>query len=380
MSQALLDEHRHYLSDELRTALYRKAIREVVRPGDVVMDLGAGSGILGLLACEAGASRIYAVEAGGMLQVARESARANGFGNRFVGIQGFSTRIDLPEKVDVIVADQVGYFGFEAGLFESFRDATRRFLKPGGRTIPLSVTLQAAAVSCREGLELVKFWRTNPAGFDFSSVSKIASNTVYPITAKNLKPLSTATDLITLDVAGAPPTFAARGDMRMTRAGVMHGLGGWFKARLTPGVSMTNNPGVLRRINRSCAFLPLEEPWRLSKGDRLQIEINVTPEQQMVTWKAKLLDRTGEEKLRSTQSSLQGMLMTADAVARTNPGVVPRLTPWGEARRTVIEACNGQRSLAEIEALVFERHRKLFDSQAQAAEFVAKVTAADASF
>ncbi|HUA35241.1 MAG TPA: 50S ribosomal protein L11 methyltransferase [Candidatus Binataceae bacterium] len=379
MSQAL-DEHRHYLADELRTSLYRKAIRDVVRPGDVVMDLGAGTGILGLLACEAGARRIYAVDAGGMLQVARESARANGFGDRFVGIQGFSTRIDLPEKVDVIVADQVGYFGFEAGLFESFRDATRRFLKPGGRTIPLSVTLQAAPVSCREGSDIVKFWSTHPGGFDFSSVSKIAANTVYPITAKHLKPLSITADLLTLDVVGAPSAFDAQAMTRVSRAGVIHGLGGWFRARLSPSVTMTNNPVVSRRINRSCAFMPLDEPWRVAKGDRLQIAINVTPQQHLVTWKVRLFDRKGVEKLRATQSSLRGMLMTADAVARTNPRNAPRLTPWGEARRTVIEACDGRKSLAEIECLVFERHRKLFDSQAQAAEFVAKVTAADAAF
>ena len=52
----ILDEHRQYLSDETRLGLFRKAIHKVVRPGDVVVDLGCGTGILGMLAWQAGAA------------------------------------------------------------------------------------------------------------------------------------------------------------------------------------------------------------------------------------------------------------------------------------------------------------------------------------
>ena len=72
MSQ-VLDEHRHYLADQARTAAYRQAISEVVRPGDVVLDLGEGTGLLGLLACQAGASRVYSIENGGVIELARRA-------------------------------------------------------------------------------------------------------------------------------------------------------------------------------------------------------------------------------------------------------------------------------------------------------------------
>src|SRR5204863_7107587 len=109
----ILDEHRQYLSDGTRVTALSAAIERVVKPGAVVVDLGAGTGILGLLACRAGARRVYSIEAGGMIELAREIARANGFEDRIVFVKGLSTQVDLPEKADVLIADQIGRFGFE---------------------------------------------------------------------------------------------------------------------------------------------------------------------------------------------------------------------------------------------------------------------------
>src|SRR5690348_2959695 len=119
----IVDEHRQLLADRARVDAYRRAIEATVRPGDVVLDLGAGTGILGLLACRAGARRVYAVEEGGMIAVARDVCRANGYQDRVVHVRGLSTDVTLPEPVDVVVTDQVGRFGFEAGLFEYLADA-----------------------------------------------------------------------------------------------------------------------------------------------------------------------------------------------------------------------------------------------------------------
>jgi SAM-dependent methyltransferase len=371
----VLDTHREYLSDKLRLALFRKAIKLTVKPGDVVMDLGAGTGILGLFACEAGARRVYAVDAGGMIQVARELVRANGFGDRVIGIQGLSTRIDLPEKVDVIVADQIGHFGFEAGVLEFFRDAVVRFLKPSGRTVPRRITLHAGAVTYPRGHRNATFWSTRPGGFDFTPAQKIASNTGYPTEARLLRLISNGTKLVTLDAAGAPPSFSAETSVRIARKATMHGLAGWFSSELAPGVVMTNSPAVANRISRRAVFLPIERPVQVAPGDRVSIAINITSEQTMVTWKVGIADKSGNEKARFVHSTMRGMLLTTENLAKTRPDFVPRLTRWGEARRSVVDLCDGHRSLAEIENLIFERHRNLFDSLERAAEFVTEVTA-----
>lgn len=68
-----------------------------MRPGDVVLDLGCGTGILGLLACRAGAARVYAVDEGKVIAIAKALARANGVADRITFIEGHSTRISLSE-------------------------------------------------------------------------------------------------------------------------------------------------------------------------------------------------------------------------------------------------------------------------------------------
>ena len=114
----IVDEHRFYIEDRPRIDAFRRAIGEVVRPGAVVVDLGSGTGILGLLACEAGAVRVYSIEMTGMIEVARAVATRNGFADRIRWVHDESTHATLPERVDVVMCDQVGHFGFEAGVFE----------------------------------------------------------------------------------------------------------------------------------------------------------------------------------------------------------------------------------------------------------------------
>src|SRR4051812_38333254 len=140
------EAHRQYLADGPRIRAFRRALSETVRPGDIVVDLAAGTGILGLLACEAGASKVFAVDEGPILDFALKIAAANGWGDRIVPVREISTRATLPVLADVIVTDQIGQFGIEAGLVQYLRDASRRWLKPGGKTIPLGVDLWASPV------------------------------------------------------------------------------------------------------------------------------------------------------------------------------------------------------------------------------------------
>ena len=56
-----LDEHYGYLADPVKRERYRAAIEQAVRPGHIVMDLGCGSGLLGLMALRAGASQVLFV-------------------------------------------------------------------------------------------------------------------------------------------------------------------------------------------------------------------------------------------------------------------------------------------------------------------------------
>ena len=132
----LFEEHSTYVRDAARIDAYARALDAVVAAGDAVVDLGAGSGVLGLLAYKAGASRIYVIDEGRMLPVARAMWAASGKSASVVLIQGHSTRVNLPGRAHVVVADQMGPMGIEAGLVECFADARERFLVSGGRCVP----------------------------------------------------------------------------------------------------------------------------------------------------------------------------------------------------------------------------------------------------
>ena len=113
----------------------------------MVLDIGAGPGILTLLACQAGARRVYAVEPDSIIEVARDSVARNGYTDRVELIQAFSTAIDLPEKVDAIVADLHGALPFLSGSLTSMIDARDRFLKPGGFLVPMREASSVAVVN-----------------------------------------------------------------------------------------------------------------------------------------------------------------------------------------------------------------------------------------
>jgi protein arginine N-methyltransferase 1 len=372
----IVHEHREYLSDTVRVAAYRDAIREAVRPGSVVLDLASGTGVLGLLACEAGASRVYAVEMSGMIEIGRAAAAANGYADRWVGIHGLSTDIDLPERVETIVCDQIGPFGFEAGLLHHVIDARRRFLKSGGAMVPARLDLFMAPVETFDAFAQVQFWTTRPAGFEFGPARHWAANSGYPIAFDRYHLLGSpvqggSIDLIT---RGVDP-LVLQAVLPIQRAGVLHGIGGWFAAQLSPSVALTNAPTAAQRINRRNAFLPIEEEVVVRPGDQVTVRVHVIPQAAVVTWTVCVAAHGVTRRFR--HSTLNGLLLAREELRRMNPRFVPSLTPRGDARRLVLELCDGRRTLAEVERAVFERHGDLFATPADAQVFVGEVVTRD---
>ncbi len=70
------------LHDERRTGDYLRALAAAVRPDDVVLDIGTGSGVLAVAAARAGARRVYAVEASDIAEVAARVFEVNGVQDR----------------------------------------------------------------------------------------------------------------------------------------------------------------------------------------------------------------------------------------------------------------------------------------------------------
>ena len=372
----IVDEHRHYLQDRVRLTAFRRAIQETIESDSVVVDLGSGTGILGLLACKAGAKRVYCIEETGLIELAREIAQANGCSDRMHFIKEVSTRVELPEPADVVVADQIGHFGFEAGLFDYFSDARRRFLKPGGVTIPQSLTFCVAPVEHHFLWEQIEFWNQPSVGMKFHPARTLAANTGYPVKLKPEQLLGSSEQPLTVDpgISGSQPLHI-HCTLPINRTGTLHGLGCWFVARLSPSVTMSNSPLTDERIDRRNVFFPLDQPVSVNAGDSVRVTLHILPVQIAVTWTVEVHKKNPAipDSLRYTHSTLKGMLICKEDLRKTRPTFVPTLTPWGSARLTVLTLCDGKRPLAQIEQELLNRHTDLFPSLSSAAMFVAEV-------
>lgn len=365
-----LDEHRLYLSDRIRVDAFRRALAEVVKPSDVVLDLGTGTGVLGMLACRAGAARVYAVDSGPMAGLAREIVKANGLDGRMRVLRSHSTQTDLPEQVSLIVTDQIGNFGFNAGLFEYLSDARGRLLAPEGRTIPAWVELCVAPAAYPALREQIDFWDAQPAGLNYAPAAEVARSTGYPLPIEGTDLLSAGVVAIRVEPPDAVTTLSASISVTIERDAIADGLAGWFRAGLSPSVTMTNAPGDPQRINRRPVMLPFAAGRRVSKGDRLAVRLRIIAPLSVIEW---TVSNAGVNQWLERGSTFRGLLMSREDIDRTRPGWKPAMTEHGRARQTVLELCDGEHDLAAIEREVLKRHGDVVPTPEAAAIFVAEV-------
>lgn len=145
------------LFDERRVDYLHNAIFHKVHPGDVVVDAGSGTGVLGMLAVQAGARKVYCVELNEEhIEVIEQNARRNGFSDSIVAIHGDSTEIDLPEPVDVIVSEVISCGFFYEPQLQIIANL-KRFLKPGGSIIPGTMDNFVELIDAQEVLYNLRF-------------------------------------------------------------------------------------------------------------------------------------------------------------------------------------------------------------------------------
>ena len=164
-----LEAHEEMLSDRVRVEAYHRGIQRNVQAGDVVLDLGTGTGLLAFMASKAGAKKVYAVEHSDFIQVAREIAAHNGFTN-IEFIRANSREFTPPEPIDVVLHEQMGDELFNENMLENLLDLRDRVLRPGGRILPARFRLFVEPISVNEDMRIRRFWNIDlPDGIDLSA-------------------------------------------------------------------------------------------------------------------------------------------------------------------------------------------------------------------
>ena len=289
---AEFEVHRSMIRDRVRTEAFRRAIDLVVRSGDTVLDVGAGSGILSVFAARAGAARVYAVEQTSVAVLAQDLAVANGVGEIITVIRGDIMDVEPPERVDVIVSEWLGGFGIDEGMLVPVIAARDRWLKPGGVMIPRSVTAWAALVHDRYLGETVEFLRDNPYGLKLEDlVEKTVNEISYSGSHRHLaagdrrsepsRLWTTNVDLIPLEQAQAP--HHAEALLPVSDYGTANALALWFSAELAPGISLSVGPGD-PPTHWGMTTAPLHRSVELTPGMVVRARVRTAPARPVGTW------------------------------------------------------------------------------------------------
>lgn len=282
-SYAAAGIHRTMLLDDVRNRAFQRAIEAAVKPGDVVLDAGAGCGILSLFAARAGAKRVYAVEKTGTAALARLIIERNGLADRIIVLQADMETVSLPESVDVIVSEWLGTIGVDENLLAPLLTARDRYLKAGGRMLPERVTAWMAPVTDPSAAAERVFYRDKPYGFDLSSVFHNWPHEMawarWPLSSECLlaepKPMWTHhVHTLPAEQAGLP--FRASLEFKTARAAELDGLALWFQADFGDRITLTNAPGA-PPTHWIQYVLPLEFGGPVTPGTTLAVEFACIP-------------------------------------------------------------------------------------------------------
>jgi len=243
-------EQERMLADQPRMNFYHTAIARHIKPGDRVVDLGTGTGILAAWAARSGAAHVYAIDHSDILTPARALAAANRIENvEFRAVH--STEFTLDEPVDVILHEQMGDCLFDEGMVANVADLRDRLLKPGGRILPSRFEFYCEPMKIKDNRLVPFIWELSVHGYDYSCLERnrpqepgyyhLASSDRGLVDHFLGEPVPLlAIDLHTLNEADLPReiTFTRT----VVNAGRLDGLAVYFRARVDDDLVLGTGP------------------------------------------------------------------------------------------------------------------------------------------
>jgi tetratricopeptide (TPR) repeat protein len=268
--------HIPMINDDERNAAYERAVKRAVKPGDVVFEVGTGSGIVAMMAARAGAKLVVTCEAVPILaEVARETVERNGFSGKVKVLSKRSTQVklgeDLPERADIFVSELINVGMLAPNMLPIIQHTRVNFCKPDARIIPESAIVWAALIQC-DALA-----RINPVkkidGFDMSAfdIFRTPGYSQLDLAADPHRFLSERFRALDFDFrvnmkdADQHPLAAIA-----TETGTCHGIAFWFDLILDEAtIYRSESRSRTNHWKQAMHFFP--QPVPVKPGDRLDI-------------------------------------------------------------------------------------------------------------
>jgi len=351
------------IADSKRFEAYRKAIAKAVRPGDAVLEIGCGPGVFALLACQAGARKVYAVDSEEIVHFARELAALNGFAERIEFIESDSRKAHLPERANVIVSDIRGSLPFFGHAIGTIEDARQRFLAPRGRLIPQRDILKAALIEADDFYsKLLSPWLHSAPALNLSPSLPLLLNGSYSGHFNSDQLLTEPLTWTVLDYSvGAKPCAAADLNFSTTRAGMAHGVCIWFDTELLDGIGYSSGPGADKTIYGQ-VFLPLLEAVSVQRGQQIAVSLhtNLVGQEYVWRWETKTGGDAKDTGRHFQQSTFQSVNFAPQSLRCRAADFVPSLPENGLADRWLLHAMDGKASLQQIAQAAAQRFPAIF--------------------
>lgn len=371
------------IEDQRRTGPFVAALRAAITPDSVVLDIGTGTGIFSFLACKFGAARVYAVEPDAMaLEVAKRCARDIPGSERITWLQGLTTDMDLPERMDIVIADLHGTLPFFKGNIASMADARKRHLKPGGRMIPSRDVLHAAPATAEHEYRRIEApWRKNVHDIDLSAALPYVLNdwaraNADPIDKDQLlaEPRQWGVIDYTRDTTS---NLDQTLDWQAQRAGTMHGLYVWFDGDLGDGFGTSNAP-YLPELVYGRAFFPLEHPVEVAVGDhiRTRLSARLVKRDYIFRWLTHIAGPDGASKARFDQSTFKAKPTVLADIQKASAEHVPVLGQQGLVTHMALQAMLEGKPLREIADLLAAQFPQKFKTAAEALDEASRLSKA----
>jgi protein arginine N-methyltransferase 1 len=360
------------IADKVRRDAYARALRQSIKPGSVVIEIGCGAtAFFSILACQFGARKVYAIEPDNSIGLAKDIVQANGLSERIELIQEVSTRVDLPEKADVIVSDLRGILPLFQRHIASIADARTRLLAPEGKLIAERDTLYVAIIENPEQYKRGREpWDNGICEVDLTAGKRLVTNAWTKVKNFTTEQLLTQRqrwaelDYMTIE----NPDLHGEVTLDVVRNGTAHGICVWFDSMLSDGVSFSNAPDAPKLIYGQ-GFFPLSEPTVVNKGDVIKISIHADLVSDDYVWRWQtIVSEAGSKIVKADfkQSSFFATPLSLPQLRKRGAEYVPTLNEEGLLDSFVLTQMHGKQSSSEIAKALLERFPGKFTTEVDA--------------
>lgn len=284
-------QHIAMLDDRGRTTSFINAVKATVRPGDIVLEIGTGTGVLAVAAARAGARRVYAVEAANMAPWARRIFQASGVADHVTMVRGWADEVTLPERADVLIAELIGDDPLGEGIIWTTRDARCRLLRRDARIVPSALSISCYPVTIPPevlerrvfGEDRLRRWR-EWYGANFSPLVEAWGGAGYvdfvdPREARDWASLGPPAVVATFHLeAVGPPRIGCPRPLHVARRGTLNGVLFFCELFAQGRQFLSTAPSRVGDDNHW--FTPLRilnPPVAVAPGDRLEVDYRRSP-------------------------------------------------------------------------------------------------------